>query len=658
MEPLSTSDKTQPVRLRMGKGIAGTEPKTSIQVFDDVCAKYGDKPALHQKVLSAGASAKDTPWTTWTWNEYRKNVDDFAKSLISLGFERFDIINIIGFNSPEWLFSNFGAIMAGGIAAGVYATNGPEACKYQAEHSEARVVVVEGVKQLQKYYSIGKKLPKLKAVVMYGPDSVPEEASGEVGVPVYSFAEFLELGKGVADSELQARVEAQKPNEVTTLIYTSGTTGMPKAVMITHDNTTWTAKTHLTTMATVDNNDHMISYLPLSHIAAQMLDLYCPLETGLQIWFAQPDALKGSLGATLKEVRPTIFFGVPRVWEKIYAKMQEVAKSSTGIKKKLSTWAKKKSTKYWDAHQYGGNEKAPSFWGIASKLLGKVRLALGLDRCVAFYVSAAPIEVKIIEYFASVDIPIFDLFGQSESTGPHTCNKYGAWKIGTMGRPLPGTETKVDPNTGEMIFSGRHVFAGYMGMPDKTKETIDEDGFLHTGDVVKIDDCLQDGVEGTGFVTITGRIKELIITAGGENVAPVLIEEAMKDAMPALSNCMVIGDKRKFLSIVFCLQVEVSTETGVASNKLTGAALETSKKIGSSAVTTTEAMKCDKWKKYLDEGMAAANEKAISRAQRVAKWALLETDFTEPGGELTPTLKLKRSVAADKHSSVIEGLYR
>ena len=164
-------------------------------------------------------------------------------------------------------------------------------------------------------------------------------------------------------------------------------------------------------------------------------------------------------------------------------------------------------------------------------------------------------------------------------------------------------------------------------------------------------------MENTGFISITGRIKELIITAGGENVAPVLIEEAMKEEMPALSNCMVIGDKRKFLSILFCLQVEIDAVTGVASNKLTGAALDTSKSIGSKAVTTEQAKTCEKWKKYLDDGMAAANKKAISRAQNVGKWALLDTDFTEPGGELTPTLKLKRSVAAEKYASVIEAIY-
>ena len=271
--------------------------------------------------------------------------------------------------------------MAGGIAAGIYATNGPEACKYISDHSEAKVVVVEGVKQLEKYYSIAKDLSMLKAIVMYGPDSVPDDVSSKLSVPVYTFADFLKLGESVSDDELKARGDAQKANEVTTLIYTSGTTGPPKAVMITHDNITWTARAQLSTMAReLNNDDHMISYLPLSHIAAQMLDLHCPMATGTQVWFAQPDALRGSLGATLKEVRPTVFFGVPRVWEKIYDKMQEVAKSSTGLKKKISMWAKKKSSKYWTSHQFGGNMKKPFMHGLAKKLLGKVRLALGLDR--------------------------------------------------------------------------------------------------------------------------------------------------------------------------------------------------------------------------------------------------------------------------------------
>jgi long-chain-fatty-acid--CoA ligase ACSBG len=247
------------------------------------------------------------------------------------------------------------------------------------------VVVVEGVKQLEKYYSIAKELKNLKALVVYGPDDIPDDIKAKVSVPVYKFDEFLKLGTSVSDSDLQAREDAQKPNEVTSLIYTSGTTGPPKAVMITHDNATWTAKAQLSTMGRLlDNDDHIISYLPLSHIAAQMLDMYCPIATGLQIWFAQPDAVRGSLGVTLKDVRPTIFFGVPRVWEKIYDKMQEVAKSSTGIKKMISTWAKGQAAQHWKGNEFGSTDAEPWFYSVSQILLGKVREALGLDRVSNF----------------------------------------------------------------------------------------------------------------------------------------------------------------------------------------------------------------------------------------------------------------------------------
>lgn len=295
---------------------------------------------------------------------------------------------------------------------------------------------------------------------------------------------------------------------------------------------------------------------------------------------------------------------------------------------------------------------------LAKKLLHKAHLALGFDRCYAFYVSAAPIEVKILKYFASLNIPIMELFGQSECTGPHAINTYTAFKIGTVGRPLLGTETKLGEIDKELCYRGRHIFAGYMGMPDKTKESIDTDGWLHSGDVASIDEDHSPIIpKPSGFVSITGRIKEIIITAGGENIPPVLIEDELKAAMPALSNAMVIGDKRKFLTVLFCLQVEIDVEEGTASNKLTGQALETSKYIGSAATTTDKAREDPAWQKYFNDGIKAANVKATSHAQQIGKWSLLSTDFTEKGGELTPTLKLKRSVAAMKYANVIETMY-
>jgi len=288
------------------------------------------------------------------------------------------------------------------------------------------------------------------------------------------------------------------------------------------------------------------------------------------------------------------------------------------------------------------------FYPVAKKILHKVHVSLGLDRCIAAYVGAAPIETKILKYFASIDLPIYDVFGQSECTGPHAVNSLDFWQIGTCGKALPGTETKIVEENGELCYRGRHIFAGYMGMEEMTAETIDSEGWLHSGDTAKIDN--------DGFITITGRIKELIITAGGENIPPVLIEDQFKAAMPALSHCMVIGDKRKFLSILLCLQNEIDDE-GVPSDKLIGEALATSKRIGSKATTSTEAATCDAWKKYFDEGMKEANTKATSNAQKIQKWTLVPCEFSEKGGELTPTLKLKRKVTAGKHSKEIEAMY-
>lgn len=361
--------------------------------------------------------------------------------MIALGCHKFDCVNILGFNSPYWFFANFGSIAAGCVPAGIYTTNQPEACQYITHHSNAKVVVVDGVKQLEKYYAIAASLPTLAAIVMYGNESLPSDIKDKCPVPCYTWESFIEMGmnsQGQNTQVLADRTNSWKPTETVTLIYTSGTTGPPKAVMITNDNITWTCRTMLlcSRHQSMNTSDIMISYLPLSHIAAQMLDLHIPMYTGTQIYFAQPDALKGSLGQTLKEVRPTTFFGVPRVWEKIYDKLQEVAKSSTGIKKILSTWAKAKAAEHWAAQEYGAQSSSPFFYFLAQKLLHKAHLALGFDRCYAFYVSAAPIELKILKYFASIDVPIMELFGQSECTGPHCVNTYTAFKLGSVGRPV------------------------------------------------------------------------------------------------------------------------------------------------------------------------------------------------------------------------------
>ncbi|KAJ0409442.1 hypothetical protein P43SY_002332 [Pythium insidiosum] len=632
------------VKIRMGDSeIESLPPKTVVDVFQATLRKHGSANALHVK--------RNGEWQSLTFQQYYDKCAQFAKALVHLGMPRFAAVSIIGFNSPEWAITELGTIFAGGVAAGIYTTNSPSACEYIAKHSDSEVVVCDGAKQLEKFVAIEKNLPKLKALVIYN-EPVPEGL--QTKVPVYQFEDFLKLGREVSDATLKERMDALKPGNCCTLIYTSGTTGDPKAVMISHDNVTWTIDTVIRMLEKqfsikVDNSHRLVSYLPLSHIAGQLIDVMLPIFSGTQLYFAQPDALKGSLGVTLKEVRPTLFFGVPRVWEKIAEKMWSIAAQTTGIKKRIATWAKSKAAIKTQLAQFGESGGAPCGFGVAHALvLGRVKEALGLDQCHACFSGAAPISREVVDYFGSLDLPIYEFFGQSEATGPQTCSMRGMWRIGTCGSTIVGAHTKVVPETEELIFTGRNVMMGYLKSEKQTRETIDEDGWLHSGDCGKLD--------ADGFMMITGRIKELIITAGGENIPPILIEDCIKEELPILSNAMLIGDKRKFLSALFTFRVEVDSE-GLPTNKLDAKALSICKEIGSSAKTVAEAKADEKIKKYLTEGVKRANAKATSRAQNVAKFEVLDVDFSIAGNELTPTLKLKRKVVIEKYAETIEKIY-
>jgi long-chain-fatty-acid--CoA ligase ACSBG len=339
--------------------------------------------------------------------------------------------------------------------------------------------------------------------------------------------------------------------------------------------------------------------------------------------------------------------------------MVQMGRAATGLKLFIASTAKAIGKADTQLQQYGASGGHPWGFGCANAIVfSKVKDALGLDKVKACYTAAAPIAPEVIEYFGSLNIHIYEVFGQSECTGPHTVSGPGEWKIGTCGRPMWGTESMESRDTGELCYRGRHIFMGYMYMPDKTAETIDEEGWLHSGDVASFDDDRDPEIPGpSGFMRITGRIKELIITAGGENVPPVLIENEMKAAMIALSNCMVIGDKRKYLTMLISLKCEVNPDTGVPSTTLAADALHVGKMIGSSAKTMEEAAADPLWKKYIDDGVKAANKKTTSNAQIVQKWVMLPVDFSEKEGDLTPTLKLKRSVVTAKYAALIDSMY-
>jgi len=633
-------------------GYGAIPTRTAITQFLETVAKHGDRKAMCVKL----GNSED--WTVWTWKDYHRDSMKFAKTLVHFKVEPFKVVNILGFNSPEWFIACVGSILAGCISAGIYSTSLSEACGYISEHSKAEIIALEDNKQLAKIAQLGGSLTHLKAITLWS-GKVDEALAAKCGVPVYSWADFLELGSAVSDAEVTRRSEGIQAGHCCSLIYTSGTTGPPKAVMISHDNATWTIRNITQHYMELNHEDRIISYLPLSHIAAQLVDLFAPIDLGCCTYFARPDALKGSLTTTMREVRPTFFFGVPRVWEKIQEKMVQIGRETTGVKKHLAGWAKSAGLEHSKRSQFGSSGGAPWGYGCANSLvLKKIQEALGLDKAKGCFTAAAPIAPETLWYFAQLDIPVYEVFGQSECTGPHTVSFAKQWKVGYCGRPLAGTESKIVPENGELCYRGRHIFMGYMYMPEKTAETIDDEGFLHSGDVAEFDGNDHPNIPApSGFMRITGRIKELIITAGGENIPPVLIENEMKAAMVAISNVMVIGDRRKFLSMLVSLKCEVDKETGGPTDVLAADSIFVGKQIGSSATTMTEASVDPLWTKYINDGVKVANSKTASSAQIVQKWKMLPVDFSEKGGELTPTLKLKRNVASEKFIDLIESIY-
>lgn len=472
-----------------------------------------------------------------------------------------------------------------------------------------------------------------------------------------TFLSFADEDDVNCQKVVEERIHALSPGECCSYIYTSGTTGTPKACMLSHDNLVWTA--HVTMRHfNFTTEEKTISYLPLSHIAAQLVDIHCPMACGSTLYFAQPDAMKGSLSGTLKEIRPTCFLGVPRVWEKIQMLVEREIQKSNYFKRKLMNYAIKTGSET-HLNKEKGIDDQPFSWSLIKKVVwDKVREVLGLDQARLLVSAAAPMRRETVEFFLGLNMPINEIYGMSECTGPQTFSSDDSRKTGSAGMPLPGSEIKVhDPDQngeGEICFRGRHIMLGYKDDLEETKKTFDEDGYLHSGDIGKVDE--------DGFVVVTGRIKELIITAGGENVAPVVIENFLKKELgKIISNAMVVGDKRQFLTCLFTLKAEPIPDAKENEypfkDSLHSSTFSELKHIGSTSITVTAAKDDRKLHKYIEEGVKLYNQQAVSNAQQIGKWAILPKDFTVEGDELTPTMKLKRRVVVEKYSDIIESLY-
>lgn len=633
----------QPVKIRMGEGSLAVKPISIVTAFRRTVDEFPDHPALAYKL--------DDQWTKISFSGYYDLVSQAAKAFIKVGLEMYHGVGIIGFNSAEWFISDLGAIFAGGLATGIYTTNSAEACQYVAHNARCNVIVVENDHQLQKILSVRNKLPYLKAIIQYR----GKPKNSHTGV--YSWQDFLDLGKEVSDEELNDRIKKIAPNKCCTLIYTSGTTGDPKGVMLSHDNFVWTATMAGKQGRLAPASEELISYLPLSHVAAQILDIFIPLIYAGTVYFAQPDALKGSLVETMKDVKPTIFLGVPRVWEKMQERMVSASKTQWTFQRKIAQLAK--WIGHWGNMNLMNGGVVPYGWTVANLLVfHKVRSALGFDRCKFCMTAAAPIMKDTLDFFMSLDLPLMEIYGMSESTGPHTLSFPWKYRTISAGVELDGCSTKiaelddVDDEDGEVCLNGRNIFMGYLHKEDKTKETLDDGGWLRSGDIGRKDS--------DGFLYITGRIKELLITAGGENISPILIEDHVKQELPCLSNCMLIGDQRKFLSMLITIKTEVEPITQEPNDNLTPVAIDWCKSLGCSFTKLSELIerKDERVTAAIQKAIDTANAKAPSRAQVIQKWTILPKDFSIPGGELGPTLKLKRNIVCAMYHETIESFYK
>ncbi len=570
-------------------------------------------PAYYERI---GGQWKPTDWRT-----YGAQVRQCAQALVALGVPAGGTVAILGFNRPEWTIMACGAMSIRAAAAGIYTTNSPEEVQYITDHAEASVILLEDVGQWKKVEQVRDELPHLKHVVMMRGTDIADEM-------VMTWEAFLARADDVDESAVDERMAAIAPDDLASLIYTSGTTGPPKGVMLTHENCAWTANCALDITSAVPD-DTALSYLPLSHIAEQMFTVHVPATVGYSVHYAESIE---NVAENLKEVQPTIFFGVPRIWEKFHAGITSKLAQATGTKKKLVDWAMGVGDDATAAQKRG--ETPSGMLGLQYKLAGKLifsklKPAVGLGRARICVSGAAPIAREVIEFFASLDIRILEVYGQSEDSGPTSFNRPGVTRIGSVGPALPGVEVKI-ADDGEILVKGPNVFKGYYKEPEATAETL-VDGWLHSGDLGRFDD--------DGFLFITGRKKEIIITAGGKNIAPKNIEAALKNSS-LINEAVVIGDRRKFLSALVTLDPEGS-EAFAKEHGLDVASLYETPQLR------------DAIQQHID---AEVNPK-FAKVEQVKKFTVLHRNLTIEDGELTPTLKVKRRKVNDNFAAEIEAMY-
>ncbi|MGQ0848289.1 MAG: AMP-dependent synthetase/ligase [Actinomycetota bacterium] len=594
--------------------------KTLIQLFDRNAVEHADKPAIHWR--------EGDVWRHLSWAEYRKAVHEAAAGFLSLGIATGDFVAIMAGNRPEHVVADLAAIHTGAAGVTIYSTLAQGQIQYVAANCAAKVAVLEDLTFMKRWEAVKANLPDLRYVILM------EGAENYDTMDwVLSWDELLRRGRQALESDpgLVDRAAAEARSEgLATLIYTSGTTGVPKGVMVTHRNVVWTAEC-VSRGAGLSANPRMVSYLPLAHIAERMSTHYLGVYLGGEVWYC---ADIGSVLDYVQKARPTIFVAVPRVWEKFHSRLQARFREDPRREKLIKTAVDHGQAMIRQAQSGKATGLVDRIkHGLFERLIySKIRHGLGMDGLEIAITAAAPISPDLIVFFRGLGVPLFELYGMSETTGPATSNIPGEERIGSVGKPLPGVEVTLGED-GEILMRGGVITAGYYKMPEDTAQTFDAAGWVHSGDLGRFDD--------DGFLHIVGRKKDIIINAAGKNIAPAKLETTMKNH-PLVAQACMVGDGRQFMTMIFALDSEEAPTW--ARDK--GLRYEDMASFSQMPEVRAEL-----------QGVLDTANQEVARVEQIKKFVIVPDVWTPDSGEITPSLKLKRNVVLDRYSAAVDSMY-
>ncbi len=597
--------------------------ETLSAMFWNGVEQRGEQIWLRQKELGI--------WRSWTWDQTAEAVREIGAGLISLGFKPHETASILSNTVVEWVLADLAILSCGGVSNGIYPTDAASQVQYLCEDSGTSILFVEDDEQLDKALEVRTRLPKLNKIVVFDMEGLRDFSDPGV----ISLAQLREMGRAyevLHPDELMERAADCQPGDLAILVYTSGTTGKPKGAMHSHHGLVYTAHGY-NTLISQDEDDERMCFLPLCHIAERMGGEYFAMYTGTVLNFVEnPETVPENV----REIAPTVFTAVPRVWEKFYSGVMITLKEASRLQQFTYAWAIGVGTQIADrvlAGQPVGGWLKVKFTLARLLALNNVRKLIGIHRSRFLITGAAPISPDLVRWYLALGVPMLEVWGMTESCGAATGVPASRIKPGSIGPAAAYNEVRLDPATGEIQVRGDNVFMGYLNQPDKTAETIDAQGWLHTGDVGLVDE--------EGFFRITDRMKDIIITAGGKNITPSELENELKFS-PYITDAVVIGDKRPYLTAIVMIDQE-NVEKYAQDNDVPF----------SNYASLTRAPEVQ----ALIQGELDRVNKKFARVEQIKKFFLLDTQLSAEDEELTPTMKLKRKLVQQKYATRIEAMY-